>query len=149
MSIKRLDHVNFITHDMEKTAKFYCEVIGLEHHEVTPPSSKNLNNLKTVYFYIPGQETAVLHVGQAQREKIRPDFTCLASLDLNHTGAFSTGSFDHLALLLEDEDYETYIQKLESHDLTYQTYVNQKTGLKQIWLLDPNGVRVELSFMSI
>ena len=60
---------------------------------------------------------------------------------------FSTGSFDHFCLALDDEDYVLYIDKLEKTHIPYQTYCHEDMPLKQLWLLDPNGVRVELNFI--
>ena len=61
MAIQRLDHVNFITHDMKKTIHFYCHIIGLVHGE-----NLSIDMAQSVYFYIPGEKIAILHVGNAK-----------------------------------------------------------------------------------
>ena len=58
MAIQRLDHVNFITHDMKKTIHFYCHIIGLVHGE-----NLSIDTAQSVYFYIPGEKIAILGYG--------------------------------------------------------------------------------------
>ncbi len=142
MGIKRLDHVNFITHDMNKTIQFYCDVIGLVVGE-----HLSIDTAQSVYFYIPGETIAILHVGNAKSNKHQPKFKRLADLDENQHGQFSTGAFDHFCLALDNEDYESVIEKLTQKSISFQTYCHNDVALKQIWLLDPNGVRVELNFI--
>lgn len=142
MAIMRLDHVNFVTHSPEATIAFYSEVIGLV-------LGKNLtiDTSKSLYFYIPGDSIAILHVGNAKALKEQTKFRRLAELDSNHKGEFSTGAFDHFCLAVDKVDYELFIEKCEQKGLQYQTYCHEDMDLKQIWLLDPNGVRVELNFI--
>ena len=142
MAIQRLDHVNFITHDMKKTIHFYCHIIGLVHGE-----NLSIDTAQSVYFYIPGEKIAILHVGNAKSNKGQPKFERLAELNEQNNGQFSTGSFDHCCLALDDADYESFIIKLAEQNLPYQTYIHEDVKLKQLWVLDPNGVRVELNFI--
>ena len=141
MIIQRLDHVNFITHDMKKTIHFYCHIIGLVHGE-----HLSIDTAQSVYFYIPGDKIAILHVGSAKADKHQPKFKRLADLDETQNGRFSTGAFDHFCLMLDDNDYSVFIDKLNKHVIPYQTYCHDDIALKQIWVLDPNGIRVELNF---
>lgn len=141
MAIKRLDHVNFITHNTDATIDFYCQVIGL-----TLGKELSIDTAQSLYFYIPDQDIAILHVGNAKSNKIQPKFERLAHLD-SHEGLFSTGSIDHFCLAVDDQDYDYFIKKIEKKNLAYKTYCHKDIPLKQIWLLDPNGVRVELNFI--
>ncbi len=142
MAIKRLDHVNFISHDLQATLEFYCNIIGLEQ------CSKNLNNdpIKSIDLCIPGQEIAILHIRTAKRNKIQPNFEIFASLDENNNGLFSSGAFDHFCLAMDSEDYPLMLNKLKANHINYQTYESGPEAMKQIWILDPNGIRVELNF---
>ena len=142
MAIQRLDHVNFITHDMAETLQFYCDVIGLVSGE-----HLSIDTAQSVYLYIPGQKIAILHIGNANSKKCQPKFERLADLSENNNGRFSTGSFDHFCLALDDSDYEIYIERLKNMNINYQTYCHDDFPLKQVWLLDPNGIRVELNFI--
>lgn len=142
MAIKRLDHVNFITYHSEATIGFYTQVIGL-----TLGDSLSIDTSQSLYFYIPGQDVAILHVGHAASHKMQPKFERLADLNSQHQGQFSTGSFDHFCLAVDAQDYNDFVERIEKNGLPYKTYCHEDVLLKQIWLLDPNGVRVELNFM--
>ncbi len=142
MAIRCLDHVNFLTNDSDATIQFYCEVIGLK---LGDPMS--IDTAQTLYFYIDGSSQPILHVGQAH---INPDtnkFIRKASLTSDTTKGFSTGSFDHFCLMIDFIDYEVYIDNLNKHGIEFQTYCHSDINMKQIWALDPNGVRVELNFV--
>ena len=138
MPIRRLDHVNFITHDMPATINFYCNVIGLVQ-------KKGIAD-KSCFFYIKNQDIPILHVLDVQEPKYHPNFKRFAHLEEDNDGKFSTGSLDHIALLFDENDYDAMLAKLDQLNLSYQTYCYQEMPLKQIWLLDPNGVRIELGF---
>lgn len=142
MSIKRLDHVNFITHAPEATANFYCNLIGLV---LGDPLS--IDTSQSLYFYIPGESIAILHIGNANAQKQQPKFKRFAELNKNNQGNFATGAFDHFCLAIDAIDYDLYIEKLTQEKIDYETYCHDDTPLKQIWIIDPNGVRVELNFI--
>lgn len=141
MAIKRLDHVNFVTHDMPATIAFYCNVIGL-----VQGANPDTDIAKSVFLYIKDQNIPIVHIGNAKNEKKRPKFERFSELSENNKGDFSTGSFDHFCLQFDGNDYEPMIAKLNQISIKYQTYCHEDMPLKQIWMLDPNGVRVELNF---
>lgn len=142
MGIKRLDHVNFVTHDPQTTIAFYCDVIGL-----SLGNKLSIDTSQSLYFYIPGSAIAILHVGNAKADKSQLKFERLADLESQNQGRFSTGAFDHFCLAVDMGDYDLFIKRLDAKKLNYQTYCHNDMALKQIWLLDPNGVRVELNFI--
>lgn len=142
MAIKRLDHVNFISHDMQATVDFYCDVIGLKLG-----NTLSIDTADSIYLYIEGHDFPAFHIGNAKSKKMQPKYERFSDLSPEQQGKFSTGSFDHFCLQLDGEDYDLMIEKLNELNLTYQTHSHDDIPLKQIWLLDPNGVRVELNFI--
>lgn len=142
MGIKRLDHVNFVTHDPQATIAFYCDVIGLSLGD-----KLSIDTSQSLYFYIPGSSIAILHVGNTKADKNQPKFKRLADLGNQHQGMFSTGAFDHFCLAVDMGDYDLFIKRFDAKKMDYETYCHKDMALKQIWLLDPNGVRVELNFI--
>lgn len=141
MSLKSLDHVNFITKDMSATIEFYTKIIGLIHGPSLPGALSGME-----YFYIPGQPHSVLHVGDATIERQSTRFKQYAKIPVN-TEEPATGVLDHFCLTCDLTDYEAMIDKLKQHHLDYQTYCAPDGHIKQIWLLDPNRIRVELTFI--
>lgn len=142
MGIKRLDHVNFVTHDPQATINFYCNIIGLHLG-----NGLSIDTSQSLYFYIPDEPIAILHIGNAKLAKDQPKFKRLADLDIDHQGSFSTGAFDHFCIAIDMDDYDVFLSRLKNNKIQYQTYCHNDMALKQIWLLDPNGVRVELNFI--
>lgn len=141
MSIRRLDHVNFITQNTPATIYFYCNVIGLELGEQI-----SIDTASTLYFYIPGVKQPVLHIGQAHIQSKSESFNRLASLPNNYNGQFSSGSVDHFCLLVDLADFNAYVQRLTNNGIAFESYAHTDPKLKQIWALDPSGIRVELNF---
>ena len=145
MAIKRLDHINVISHDIKATQDFYCSIIGL----VTCSTITNNSRTESVDLYIPGQDIAVIHVRSAKRENLQPNFEVFASLDENNNGRFSTGALDHFCLMMDAVDYPLMLSTLKENNINFQTYDHGNNKMKQIWVLDPNGIRVELSYLDL
>jgi catechol 2,3-dioxygenase-like lactoylglutathione lyase family enzyme len=108
MTIRRLDHVNFITHNVSATIYFYCSIFGLEHG-----NHLSIDTAQSVYFYIPGEKIAILHIGNAACDINQPKFKRVAELNPDNNGYFSTGAFDHFCLAFDDEAMHTWIKSTE------------------------------------
>lgn len=140
MAIKKLDHVNFITEDMPATIAFYTNTVGLIHGERMVGADEGME-----YFYIPGHTHSVLHVADVNKGGKSPAFHRLAKVP-SAKDTLSTGTIDHFCLLQDLADYEAVIAKLNTQKVIYETYCHPGDKLKQIWIIDPSGLRVELNF---
>lgn len=138
MGIKRLDHINFITNNMTATISFYTEIIGLVLGSKTASAANGME-----YLYLPNQSIAVLHIGDANIMRNSPRFKQVARIDNNLP---NTGVIDHFCLQFDIEDYELMEETLIKNNLNYENYVHSDIPLKQIWVVDPNNIRVELNF---
>ncbi len=140
MTIQSLDHVNFITEDLEKTCQFYKEIIGLELRS-TPDKNQS------IYFFLPGTKQAILHISHIDYKPNPKIFNRLAKINSDYQGDLKTGVIDHFCLRLDMTDYPIYFEKLTNNNIIFD-YIDHGThNLKQIWVIDPNGVRVELNFI--
>lgn len=137
MSIYRLDHLNFITNDMQSTIEFYTKIIGLVHGNQLASASEGME-----YFYIPNQNIAILHIGHANIVRNSSRFRQIAT----SSNESPTGVIDHFCLKCNLMDYDEMIVRLNDNKIPYDQYVHPDKKLKQIWVSDPNNVRVELSF---
>ena len=117
MPVKALDHVNIATADLEGTVAFYAEAVGLERG--WRPD-----------FPFPG---AWLYAGE------RP----VIHLMVAERGA-GTGPLDHVAF--EAEDFEGTRARLAARGHDHQVRDVPGTAVRQIFVLDPNGVKLELNF---
>lgn len=118
MKVHGLDHVNITTQDLEGTIAFYREVLGLEPGERPP-------------FPFPG---AWLYAGG------RP----VVHLGVRPASGGSTGAVDHVAFAASG--FEAFRRRLEERGIPYSTAVVPGTDMRQIFLRDPNGVKIELNF---
>lgn len=129
MRVNALDHVNIITTDLERTARFYSELFGLERRDAPAPLTPQ--NAQWMY---DDSGRAILH---------------LNSLDCPRTyardvAAGPTGSVHHIAL--NCSGFGEIIARLEARGIDHQINLISAIELRQIFTLDPNGVLLELNF---
>jgi catechol 2,3-dioxygenase-like lactoylglutathione lyase family enzyme len=118
--LKKLEHYNIETVLPEETVRFYTEVLGLENapHQ-RPPVGR------------PG--TWILVSGHAS---IHVNF-----VDVDQAG--KTGAIDHVAF--EGEDYYGYCKHLRALGVKFETVESPKLDLAQIYVMDPNQIRIEIN----
>ena len=119
MAIKSLDHVNIRTSKARETMKFYTEI--LDFSEGFRPTF----NFAGAWLY--AGENAVIHL-------VFDD--CESSNNYNPV--------DHIAF--KAEGYHETMQRLESANCEYCCSDVPDTNNRQIFLVDPNGVKLELKF---
>jgi len=118
MALRSLDHVNISCADLDRSRAFYADVLGL--HDGKRPA-----------FSVPG---AWLYLGE------RP----VVHLVGEARGGDDTGSFDHVAF--EAEDFDGVSAHLARLNVTHETSNVPGAPVRQIFLLDPDGVKIELNF---
>jgi catechol 2,3-dioxygenase-like lactoylglutathione lyase family enzyme len=117
--ISGLDHINIETTDLEGTIRFYEQVLGLRNG-ARPP------------FTFPG---AWLYSGEQAL------FHLVGVDDLTNT---STGAINHVALLAND--FVGCKARLNALAQPYEQRVVPDSNIRQLFVNDPNGVRLELNF---
>ncbi len=120
MTVTGLDHYALLTSDIERTTRFYTEVVGLEvgfRPELT---------FAGVWLYAGGEP--IVHIISGKP---------IAGRD--------TGAVDHLALKATG-DVEAALAKIEAKGVEYTMRKLERTGVTQVFFRDPDGVGVELNF---
>jgi catechol 2,3-dioxygenase-like lactoylglutathione lyase family enzyme len=125
MTLRRLDHVLVLTDDLEATRAFYCDALGLEVGERPPLEFPGY------WLYLDG--VPCLHVAER-----RPYEAHAARLGLQ-VGA----AVDHVAFV--GDGYERVAARLETAGVDAVTNAVPGAGLRQLFLTDPNGVRIEVN----
>ena len=130
MPLENLNHVLVLTRDLEATRDFYVGVLGLEDG-YRPPFAFDGH-----WIYLG--ERAVIHVAENrgyldQRDRAQGD---------SANGA--TGSIDHIAF--EATGLKDMIVRLEEHGIAAHHRKVPDLDLHQVFVHDPNGVRIELNF---
>jgi len=129
MHVDALDHVNIITSDVEGSARFYTDLFGLEPRDGPPPLTHQ--NARWMY---DDAGRAILHLNSLECPRhydrdIRPG---------------PTGALHHVAL--KCSGYEELRGRLTRRGLEHRINEVTAIGLKQIFVLDPNQVLLELNF---
>ncbi|HVE18872.1 MAG TPA: VOC family protein [Ilumatobacteraceae bacterium] len=120
MTLSRLDHYNIETVRPDETVAFYTNVLGLTNApERRPPVPQPGTWL------LVGDHPAV-HVNFVERDR-----------------AGATGSIDHVAF--EGSGYDDMRTRLVELGVVHEVVESPQFDLKQIYLFDPNGVRIEIN----
>ncbi len=129
MRVEALDHVNVITADLEGSARFYAEVFGLEPRDGPPPLTHE--NARWMY---DAAGRAVVHLNS---------LACPRAYD-RAVNPGPTGALHHVALRCSG--YEELRARLLERGLDHRINEVTAIGLKQIFVLDPSQVLLELNF---
>ena len=129
MRVEALDHVNIITADLEGTVRFYAELLELEPRDGPPPLTHE--NARWMY---DESGRAILHINTLE---------CPRAYD-REVRAGPTGALHHVALRCTG--YVEVLARLERRGIGHQLNDVAAVGLRQIFLLDPNQVLLELNF---
>ena len=129
MKVNALDHVNIITADLDATARFYEELLGLERRDGPAPLTPQ--NCQWMY---DEANRPILHLNSQD---------CPRTFD-RATPPGPTGAVHHVAL--NCSGYDEMVQRLETRQAAYQLNTVTVIGLRQIFTMDPNEVLLELNF---
>jgi catechol 2,3-dioxygenase-like lactoylglutathione lyase family enzyme len=138
MSIGSLEHVLVLADDIDATRDFYCSVVGLSVGERPPLAFPGY------WLYAAsdsGSNAACLHIAERRAYAAHA-----AGLGLRVPSADpGVGPLDHIAF--SASDYDALVERLERHGV--RAVKNAVPGgPRQVFIEDPNGVRVEINVMS-
>jgi catechol 2,3-dioxygenase-like lactoylglutathione lyase family enzyme len=120
MTLSRLDHYNIETVLPEETVTFYTDVLGLVNAPERRPAVPQPGT-----WLLVGDHPAV-HVNFVDQDR-----------------AGRTGSIDHVAF--EGSGYEATRARLDEFGASYDVVESPQFNLKQIFVMDPNGIRIEIN----
>ena len=133
MPLNHLEHVLIQTADMEATRDFYTRVLGM--HVGPSPDFK----FPVIWLYLG--DTPVVHVaeGGANISENRKKYLGQQSEAVNGSGVI-----DHLAF--HCTGLSEMMEHLTRNNIEFRQRMVNDQGLFQVFFLDPNGVKIELSF---
>jgi catechol 2,3-dioxygenase-like lactoylglutathione lyase family enzyme len=126
MVLRSLEHALVLTDDIEVTKAFYCDVLGFEAGE------RPELPFPGYWLYLEG--VPFLHVAERAAYEAQLDRMGLRRPD---------GPVDHLAFAAEDRD--ALAARLEAAGIQAVANDVPAAGIRQLFLEDPNGVRIELN----
>lgn len=132
--LTRLDHFLVMTHDVDATRDFYRDVLGFtEGHR---PELGFLGH----WLYLG--DVAVIHIADwdtytAHSRRLGIPVTSPAP---------GTGPLDHVAFNGPLAQHPMLVERLDSRRIRYHAHDSPDIGLRQVFLDDPNGLKLELNF---
>jgi catechol 2,3-dioxygenase-like lactoylglutathione lyase family enzyme len=134
MPLSHIEHFLVATDDIEKTAEWYCRVLGMQ--EGPHPDF----GFPVKWLYLGGQD--IVHVGPSARQAGENQRRYLGRTSQD-TGT-GTGALDHIAFRA------TGLGRMMTHLNAQGVAFNQRRAsgqaLYQLFLYDPNGIKIELNF---
>jgi catechol 2,3-dioxygenase-like lactoylglutathione lyase family enzyme len=146
MDIKRVDHYSIRTRDLDRSVRFYVEVIGLKPGPRPPFDFPG-------YWLYSGEPPADLHnparnYGLVHLMGWNPDKP--GAMD-DYVGARpnavlegGTGSLDHVAFAATGR--EAMLERCRAKGVDVHERAVPILGLHQVFIKDPDGVTLELNF---
>lgn len=132
MPLNLMEHYLVLTDDIEATRAFYIDILGLEDG-MRPP-------LEFPGYWLYLKKTPVLHIAEWETYTRHSNRLGIPVT----TRAPGTGAFDHIAFNGTEPD--AMIARLEAHDIAYDRNDVPHARLVQLFLNDPNGIKIELNF---
>jgi catechol 2,3-dioxygenase-like lactoylglutathione lyase family enzyme len=132
MPLNLMEHYLVLTDDIEQTRDFYMEVLGLEdgfRPELGFPG-----------YWLYLKATPALHIAEWETYT---DHSNKLGIPVT-TRAEGTGAFDHIAFNGSDPD--AMLSVLDAQSIPYERNDVPHAKLVQVFLNDPNGVKIELNF---
>jgi catechol 2,3-dioxygenase-like lactoylglutathione lyase family enzyme len=125
MPLDRLGHALVLTDDLEATRAFYCDVLGFE------AGDRPALSFPGYWLYLGG--VACVHVAERAAYEAELDRMGLAR---------AQGPVDHLAF--DAENHDDIVARLDTAGVHAVSNEVPAAGLRQLFVDDPNGVRIEL-----
>ena len=133
MTIRSIDHVLVLSDDIERTREFYCGALGLR------VGDRPALEFAGYWLYTGAEDgSACLHIAERRSYAAHAAKLGLGVPDRD-PGA---GPVDHVAF--SAGDYRGVVERLERSGVRAVTNA-VPGGPRQVFIEDPNGVRVEIS----
>jgi catechol 2,3-dioxygenase-like lactoylglutathione lyase family enzyme len=129
-----MQHYMVLSKDLEKTRAFYCDVLGLRTGPRPPFDFEGL--------WIYAGDVACVHVG------LRSSYDAIARTANNPAdpNEHGSGSIDHIAFAATD--YDEIVARFETHGVRYRATRVPGKDLRQLFVLDPDGIQIEINVRS-
>jgi catechol 2,3-dioxygenase-like lactoylglutathione lyase family enzyme len=131
MPLDKIEHYLVLTDDLEATRDFYVEALGM-HVGPRPP-------LGFPGYWVYVGDTPCIHIAEwrTYTEHSRGQGIPVS------TRAGGTGPVDHIAF--HGRDYDEIVARLQRRGVPAQKNDPPGGFLKQLFLSDPNGVKIEIN----
>ena len=115
-----LDHITIITKDLDETKIFYINVLGMKIDNNRPPFDFD-------GAWLALNERPVVHI----------------IVNEEHSNSSRKPTLDHVAF--RASNIESIKKRLDRYDISYKEKITPDNQVHQIFIVDPNGIKIELS----
>jgi len=136
MPLNHLEHFLIQTADIEATRDWYVNVLGFR--EGPHPDFK----FPVVWLYLGERDVVHLTQGGKNVSENRK-----AYLGQQSEATHGSGVVDHLAFRCTG--LREMMENLQQHKIEFRRRMVNDQGLFQLFMLDPNGVKIELNFSNV
>lgn len=133
MPVSHLEHFLIQTADLEATRDWYVRVLGFR--EGPHPDFK----FPVVWLYLGDTDVVHLTQGGKNVSDNRKNY-----LGQQSDAVYGSGVVDHVAFRCTG--LRDMMENLQRHKVEYRKRMVDDQGLFQLFMLDPNGVKIELNF---
>ena len=131
MALTRMEHYLVLTDDLETTKDFYCQALGM-HVGARPP-------LGFAGYWVYLDDVPCIHIAEWQSYTAHSQ-----SLGISvTTPAPGTGPLDHIAF--SALDYPAIRARLNAYGVAASENIVEAAQLTQVFLRDPNGIKIEIN----
>jgi len=131
MPLTKMEHFLVLTEDIERTRSFYCNALGMQVGPRPP--------LAFAGYWLYLGDVPCIHIGEWASYTAHSNDLGIAVT----SPAAGPGPVDHIAF--NGVEYEEIRARLEAQGVVFALNVNPQNGLRQFFLEDPNGVKIEIN----
>jgi catechol 2,3-dioxygenase-like lactoylglutathione lyase family enzyme len=131
MPLTRLEHYLVLTDDINATRDFYCNVLGMQVGPRPP--------LDFPGYWVYLGDVPCIHIAEWRSYRTHSE---AGGIPVS-TRAPGTGPLDHIAF--NAADYSAIKAQLQLHGVSAAENFVPGIGLRQLFLADPNGVKIEIN----
>jgi catechol 2,3-dioxygenase-like lactoylglutathione lyase family enzyme len=133
VALTSIQHLLVLTDDIDGTRDFYRDVLGLEEGPRPP--------LEFPGYWLYAQGVPCVHVADREIYNAHAGRLGLAPSENRH----GSGVVDHVAF--NASDYDEVTARLERHGVPAVTNTVPEINMRQLFISDPNGVRIEINVL--
>ena len=128
MPITQMQHYMVLSKNLEKTRHFYCDVLGLRTG-FRPPF-----DFEGLWIYVG--DVAVVHVATQTSYEVSGRVEAAGK-------RHGSGSVDHIAF--SADNYDELVSSFDRHGVKYRATKVPASDLRQLFVLDPDGIQIEIN----
>jgi catechol 2,3-dioxygenase-like lactoylglutathione lyase family enzyme len=135
VALTALEHYLVLTADLDATRDFYQDALGMTQ------GFRPLLGFPGYWMYVGA--TPVIHIAEWSSYTAH---STAKGIPVTAPAA-GTGAFDHVAF--NAVNFDDVLARLGRHGVTPARNLVSKSGMRQLFVFDPNGLKIEINFRNV